>query len=169
MIINKVGGSTLKKVIKFFSVLLLATLMLGQTLYVWGADNEWYELKEVECDQNIKLIDDIDMEITPYTRYIMGASVIVKRPSTDEIWMRSEVYCSAVMSKITTVFTLQKKSGSKWIDVGEGTVSVSNDSRMYKTMEATGVSSGTYRCVADTQVISQSGYSETVSVTSDPV
>ncbi len=159
----------MKKIRKIFVALLLVSLMLSQTLCVWGAEKEWYELKEIEINPDEKIIDDEEMQVTPYTRYIMGASVIVRRPSTDTIWMRSEVYCSAEMSKITTVFTLQKKSGSRWVNVGQGSVSVSNDNSMYKSMEATGVSSGTYRCIADTQVISKSGYSETVSVTSDTV
>lgn len=85
------------------------------------------------------------------------------------IWMRCEVYCTETMSKITTVFTLQKKVGNSWVDVGQGTVSETNTNSMYKTMEATGVSSGTYRCVTNTQVISKTGYSETSSAISGVV
>lgn len=147
----------------------MITLLVTQTFCVWGEEQEWYILKEAEDDLEVYTVFENDAEITPYTRYIVGASVIIRRPSQDEIWMRSEVYCSEVMSKITTVFTLQKKVGNSWVNVGEGSVSSSNDNSMYKSMEATGVSAGTYRCIADTKVVSKSGYSETVSVTSNTV
>lgn len=150
-------------------IALMITLLVTQTFCVWGEEQEWYILKEAEDDLEVYTVFENDAEITPYTRYIVGASVIIRRPSQDEIWMRSEVYCSEVMSKITTVFTLQKKVGNSWVNVGEGSVSSSNDNSMYKSMEATGVSAGTYRCIADTKVVSKSGYSETVSVTSNTV
>ena len=151
------------KKFKFFSALvMLVTLLIGQTLSVWADEKEWYELQEVEEDiseDNSIVIGD-EMEVSPYTRYILGAEAILKKPSSGVLWMRSEVYCTETMSKITTTFTLQKKSGNSWIDVGKGSVSVTNDNSMYKSMQATGVSSGTYRCVANTQVVSKSGYSE---------
>lgn len=161
----------MKKVKYIISVITLMSLVLSQTLCVWGADKEWYNLTEIEIeDQEMTLEEKSgELEITPYTRYIMGASVSVRRPSDGVIWMRSEVYCNETMSKITTVFTLQKKVGSSWVNVGKGTVSVSNDNSMYKSMEATGVSSGTYRCIADTQVVSKTGYTESVSVTSGQI
>lgn len=160
----------MRKVKTIFSIILLVALFSSQTLCVWGKEQEWYILQEVEDDnlENETALTN-EMEVTPYTRYIVGASVTIKRPSSDEIWMRSEVYCSEVMSKITTVFTLQKKVGNSWINVGEGSVSSSNDNSMYKSMEATGVSSGKYRCIADTKVVSKTGYTETVSVVSGTV
>lgn len=151
------------------SAILLIVLLVGQTLSVWGSEQEWYELREVEVAGDESDVFKENIEITPYTRYIMGAKAILKKPSDGVLWMRSEVYCTETMSKITTTFTLQKKSGSSWINVGQGTVSVSNDNSMYKSMEATGVSSGTYRCVADTRVTSKSGYSETFSTVSNTI
>lgn len=160
----------MKKVKAIFSIILIVVLFSSQTLCVWGEEKEWYILQEIE-DDSLESGTELtnDLEVTPYTRYIVGASVTIKRPSSDEIWMRTEVYCSEVMSKITTVFTLQKKVGNRWINVGEGSVSSSNDNSMYKSMEATGVSSGTYRCIADTSVVSKTGYTETVSVVSGTV
>lgn len=154
-----------------FSLILLVTLFVTQTFCVWGEEREWYTLRETEesVELDLGIESKNDLEISPYTRYIVGASVIIRRPSEDEIWMRSEVYCSEVMSKITTVFTLQKKVGNSWVNVGEGSVSSSNDNSMYKSMEATGVSAGTYRCIADTKVVSKTGYTETVSVVSSTV
>lgn len=147
-------------------IILLITLLCGQTLTVFGAEQEWYSLTEVEDNLESDTIVLDEEEITPYSRYILGASVLLRNPSSGVLQMRSEVYCTETMSKITTTFTLQKKSGSSWINVGKGTVSVSNDNSMYKSMKATGASSGTYRCVANTQVVSKSGYAETISVTS---
>ena len=160
----------MKKVKAIFSIILIVVLFSSQTLCVWGEEKEWYILQEIE-DDSLESGTELtnDLEVTPYTRYIVGASVTIKRPSSGEIWMRTEVYCSEVMSKITTVFTLQKKVGNRWINVGEGSVSSSNDNSMYKSMEATGVSSGTYRCIADTSVVSKTGYTETVSVVSGTV
>ena len=145
----------------------MAILLLGQTLSAWGA--EWYNLQEVVDDSEIEVISEEEFSATPYSRYVLGAKVILKRPSTDVIMMRSEVYCTETMKKISTVFTLQKKVGNSWVNVGQGTVSTSNDNSMYKSMQATGVSSGTYRCIADTQVVSKTGYTESVSVISGEI
>lgn len=154
-------------------IILITTLLMlflfGGALSVWGADEEWYELHEIDEEEEDRLILQENLEITPYSRYILGAQAIMRRPSTSVLWMRSEVYCTETMSKITTTFILQKKSGSSWTNVGEGTVSVSNSNSMYKSMEATGASAGTYRCVANTRVVSKSGYSETYSTTSNIV
>lgn len=148
---------------------MLITLLFGQTINIWAGEQEWYDLHEIELSSEEGLISQSDLTVVPYTRYILGAQAIMRRPSTSVLWMRSEVYCTEVMSKITTTFTLQKKSGSNWVDVGKGTVSVTNDNTMYKSMEATGASSGTYRCIADTLVTSKSGYSETYSTISNTV
>lgn len=158
-----------KSKVAFWAVMLV-TLILGQTLNVSASEAEWYELKEVENDPNedVAILEE-DFEITPYSRYILGTSVILKRPSAGVLWMRSEVYCTETMKKITTVFTVQKKVGNSWVDVGQGSVSVNNSNSMYKSMEATGVSAGTYRCIANTQVISNTGYAETSSVISGSV
>lgn len=147
--------------------IIMAILLLGQTLSAWGA--EWYNLQEVVDDSEIEVISEEEFSVTPYSRYVLGAKVILKRPSTDVIMMRSEVYCTETMKKISTVFTLQKKVGNSWVNVGQGTVSTSNDNSMYKSMQATGVSSGTYRCIADTQVVSKTGYTESVSVISGEI
>lgn len=150
-----------------FSTLIIGILLLSQTLSAWGA--EWYELHEVIDNSETEMTLEEDFEVMPNSRYILGAKVIVKRPSSDVIMMRSEVYCTETMKTISTVFTLQKKVGNSWVNVGQGTVSTSNSNSMYKSMEATGVSAGTYRCVADTRVTSKTGYSESVSVTSGEI
>lgn len=161
----------MKKRLNLWGAIILTILLLGQTLTAWGSEQEWYELHEIDIESNTsaKLISQEDIGIMPYTRYILGAQAIMKRPSTSVLWMRSEVYCNDTMSKITTTFTLQKKSGNSWVNVGKGTVSVTNDNSMYKSMEATGASSGTYRCIADTLVTSKTGYSETISTISNTV
>lgn len=154
---------------KILFPILLVMFLLGQTLTVWGQETEWYDLHEVTVDSQMDTLLDRSPVITPYSRYIMGSKVIIQRPTTDVIMMRSEVYCTDTMQSISTKFTLQKKVGSSWVKVGEKTVSVSNDNSMYKSVEATGVSSGTYRCLADTQVTSKTGYKESVSLISDTV
>lgn len=155
---------------KFFAVfMLLSVLILGQTFSVSGKEHEWYILQEIEEDVTDEVVLGDELEVTPYTRYILGASATLIKPSSGVLKMRSEVFCTETMSKITTVFTVQKKVGSSWVDVGQGTVSTTNDNSMYKTMQATGVTSGTYRCIADTQVISKTGYAETVSVISNTI
>lgn len=158
----------MKKRKLLFSIIMVM-LLFCQTINVWGEETEWYDLQEITIGTETGAILEKSAEITPYSRYIMGAKVIIKRPSTDVIMVRSEVYCTEVMSKIATTFTIQKKSGSSWINVAQGTVSTTNDNSMYKSMEATGVSSGTYRCVANTRVTSTAGYTESVSLTSGEV
>ncbi len=157
----------MKKYKMILPIILLISLFCGQAFTVFGAEQEWYSLTEVK--DNIEahtIVWDEEAEITPYSRYILGASVVLQKPSNGVLQMRSDVYCTETMSTITTVFTLQKKVGNSWSNVGKGTVSASNDNSMYKSMKATGVSSGTYRCIADTKVVSKSGYTETVSVIS---
>lgn len=159
----------MKKKKLLFPIIMMIILLMGQTLNVWAAETEWYDLQEITENSDAEKISEEELSITPYSRYIMGAKVIVKRPSSDVIMMRSEVYCTETMKTITTVFTLQKKVGNSWVNVGQGTVSTSNSNSMYKSMEATGVSAGTYRCVADTRVTSKSGYTESVSITSNQI
>ena len=128
---------------------------------------EWYDLKE----------EDIILEngtnendgISVYTLYIGGATLTLQKMGEGKFGMRSEVICSETMKKIETTFKLQKKSGSSWVTVGTGTVSQNDTQTMYKSMTASGVSSGTYRCVASSKATSYSGYSETVSITSSSV
>lgn len=149
---------------------MLGVILLFQTLCVWGEEREWYDLHEVSYDEKMTDMGEGIPGIVPYARYIMGTTATIRRPSSSVIWMRSEVFCTETMSKITTTFTLQKKSGSSWVDVGQGSVSVTNSNSMYKIMEVTGVpSGGTYRCKTSTQVISKTGYSETASAVSGTV
>lgn len=153
-----------KKII--LPIMFLVITLFAHTLCVSGEELEWYDLQEVIDDSEVEWTSDENTSIVPYARYILGAKVILRQPSSDVIMMRSEVYCTETMRSIKTVFTLQKKVGNSWINVGQGTVSTSNDNSMYKSMQATGVSSGTYRCIADTQVVSRTGYAESVSVIS---
>lgn len=154
---------------KILLSIVMIMFLLGQTLNVWGQEKEWFDLKEITVDTESESILDESVEVTPFSRYIMGAKVIIKRPSTDVIMMRTEVYCTETMQSISTTFTLQKKVGTSWVNVGQKTVSTTNDNSMYKSVEATGVSAGTYRCVADTRVTSKTGYMESTSLTSNTV
>lgn len=160
----------MKKKWKIVILLLIAMLMM-QTSVVRAEDREWYEFKEetVDISSQLKEILDTQTEITPYTRYIMNATVSIVELSSGKLNVRSEVFCNQEVSKITTVFNVQKKSGNSWNSVGSGTVSQSNSDHMYKSMSASGASSGTYRCIANTTVIGKTGYTETVSVISGSI
>lgn len=156
----------MKKKCKGLLFLLISVFVL-QTIPVGATEIEWYDLKE----ENILLedIQDNNEGISPNTLYIAGATITLQKMGTGKFGMRSEVFCSETMKKIETTFKLQKKSGSSWKTVGTGTVSQNDSNKMYKSMTASGVSSGTYRCVASSKVTSYSGYSETVSITSGSV
>lgn len=156
----------MKKRYKSVIFLLIAIFML-QTVSVGATEKEWYELKE--DDTLIEDFQNEEGEISLYTLYIAGATITLKKMGTGEFGMRTEVICSETMKKIETIFTLQKKSGNSWVTVGSGTVSQSNTRTMYKAMSASGVASGTYRCIASSKATSYSGYSETVSITSSSV
>lgn len=151
-------------------ITLILILLIGQIVPVMGAEPEWYDLKEIAIDdegqKNTLYSSD---EIVPYTRYIMGATATLLEGGANKLLMRSEVFCTEEMATISTSFTLQKKSGNSWVTVGKGSVSVKNSNHMYKGMSASGVSSGTYRCIADTKVTNKVGYSETISVTSGQI
>ncbi len=155
----------MKKGKKFIGLLVTFVLLLMQATVVMAEEKEWYELKEKPLDEIVITNEDFnsEVEITPYTRYIMNVTLTLAKLSSSSLNMRSEVFCIESVSKITTTFDLQKKSGSKWVSVGTGSVSQSNSDHMYKSMTASGVSSGTYRCVATTTVTGKTGYTETVS------
>lgn len=150
-------------------IALIMVLFICQAIPVSGGEQEWYELNEIAVDEDWQQDISYSDEVVPYSRYIMGASATLLKGGSKELLMRSEVFCTQEMSAITTSFTLQKKSGSSWITVGKGSVSAYNSNHMYKGMSASGVSSGTYRCVADTRVTNSTGYSETISVISGQV
>lgn len=146
----------------------IGLILLFQTMMINAEEREWYELQEDTIQEEIQIKEETT-EISPYTLYIAGATVTLLKKSDSKVSMRSEVFCSETMKKIETVFELQKKSGNSWITVGTGTVSESNSTSLYKSMSASGVSSGTYRCIASSKATSYSGYAETVSVVSGSV
>lgn len=161
----------MKKGKKIIGLFVAFILLFMQATSVMAGEKEWYELKEKPLDGLVVISEDssAEIEITPYTRYIMNVTVSLVKLSSSSLNMRSEVFCTESVSKITTTFDLQKKSGSKWVSVGTGSVSQSNSDHMYKSMTASGVPSGTYRCVAVTTVTGKTGYTETVSGTSGSI
>lgn len=146
----------------YLSLLLVIIALMLQITMVSASETEWYELKEETFLTDTEQISELETSATPYTLYIMSTTGYIMKVSSSKIGMRSEVFCIEEVTKITTTFTLQKKSGSSWTTVGSGSVSQSNSDHMYKSMTASGLSSGTYRCLLHTSVIGKSGYSESI-------
>lgn len=148
-------------------IFFLITVFVLQATSVSASEIEWYDL--IEEDIVLEDAPNTNEQVNPYTLYIGGATLSLQKMASGKFGMRSEVICSETMKKIETTFKLQKKSGSSWVTVGSGTVSQNDTKTMYKAMTVSGVASGTYRCVGTSKVTSYSGYSETVTLTTDSV
>ena len=149
------------------SCFLLVLMLVFQTVSVGASEIEWYDL--IEEDIVLENGTDENEGISLYTLYIGGATLSLQEMEPGKLGMWSEVVCSETMKKIETTFKLQKKSGNSWVTVGTGTVSKNDTQTMYKGMTASGASSGTYRCVANSKATSYSGYVESVSITSSSI
>lgn len=148
--------------IKRIVALVLALMMLfTQVISVYAEEtgtDEWYELVE----EDFEMVTEPDPIVSPYALYLMNVITSIAKLSSTKVGMRAEVLCSAVMSKITIVFYLQKLSGTSWHNVGSTTVYAYNTSSTAKSVTASNLSSGTYRTKACVMVTASNGYAETL-------
>ncbi|MCI6997288.1 MAG: hypothetical protein MR936_11005 [Eubacterium sp.] len=148
--------------IKRIVALVLALMMLfTQVISVYAEEtgtDEWHELVE----EDFEMVTEPDPIVSPYALYLMNVITSIAKLSSTKVGMRAEVLCSAVMSKITIVFYLQKLSGTSWHNVGSTTVYAYNTSSTAKSVTASNLSSGTYRTKACVMVTASNGYAETL-------
>lgn len=121
-------------------------------------NNEWYEVKEEVASEG-----DFSTEIEPYTKYLMNVHITLSKKGANQLAMRADVFCSAVVKKIDIKFTLQKKSGSTWVNIAETTAMDSNVSSTNKSVISGALATGTYRAVASAKVTDANGYAESLS------
>lgn len=151
----------MRKIKKYFVLILVCTLLFTQTISVYAENNataEWYEMIEEEFD--VSEIDEPD--IMPYTLYLMNVITTLKKLDTNKLGIRADVFCASEVKTVSITFVLQKKSGSSWIDVASKPVTVYNVSRTGKSVTVSGVSSGTYRGKAIVRVTDKYGYTESL-------
>lgn len=146
---------------KYLSLLLSCLLFIVTIIPVNAEEieqNEWFEMKEEDFDLNISEEDFIQ----PYTLYLVDGAAYIADLGSKKVGMHVEVYCSEPVKTISTTFYLQKKYSGTWNNVSSGTVSVSNSTRMSKSVSVSGVTSGTYRAKAIIRVTDAYGYSESI-------
>lgn len=148
--------------VKRLLVLVLTMMMLFAQVVSVSAnetgEDEWYELVEEDCE----MVTESEQTISPYSLYLMNVITSIVKKDSNKVGMRAEVLCSAVMSKITITFYLQKLSGTAWNTVGSTTVYAYNTSSTAKTVTASNLSKGTYRTKASVMVTASNGYAETL-------
>ncbi len=152
---------------RFIAIIMTVIMLIMQALPIYaddgnetntGSQNEWYEL--IEEDFEFQATNNPD--INPYTLYLVNVTTSIVKISSNKVGMRADIYCSTNVKTINVIFSLQKLSGSAWATVGTATASASNVHSTYKSVTASGLSSGTYRAKATVKATDSSGYSETL-------
>ena len=146
---------------KILALVLAMMMLFAQVVSVSANEtgtDEWYELVEEDFEMTIEQ----DQMASPYALYLMNVITSIAKLSSSKVGMRAEVLCSAVMSKITIKFILQKLNGTSWRDAGSTTVYAYNTSHTAKSITASNLSSGTYRTKAVVLVTASNGYGETL-------
>lgn len=149
---------------KYFCVL-LSIMLLALSIPVYAEENteESYPMIfEVEGSEIDSLFEDEEPQVMPRSKYISGVQTQAKYLGSNQVAIHVNVYCSAVVKSITTIFYLQKYTSSGWVNVSSGTISVSNSNKLSKTGTVSGVPSGTYRAKSSTKVTDSYGHSETL-------
>lgn len=148
---------------KYFSIL-LSIILLALSIPVYAEENteeQYLMVFEEEGSEIDNLFKDETTQILPRSHYIMNVQTTAKYLGSNKVGIHVDAYCNSVVKSITTIFYLQKYTGSGWVNVSSGTISVSNSNKLSKTGTVSGVSSGTYRAKSVTKVTDQYGYSET--------
>ena len=149
---------------KYLSIL-LAIMLMALSIPVYAEENveESYSMVfEEEGSEIDNLFEDEHPSIIPRSQYIMTVQTQAKYLGSNQVAIHVNVYCNSVVKSITTIFYLQKYTGSTWVNVSSGTTSVSNTNKLSKTGTVSGVPSGTYRAQSSTKVTDNYGHAETV-------
>lgn len=146
---------------KILALVLAMMMLFAQVVSVSANEtetDEWYELVE----EDFEMVIEPGQSASPYALYLMNVITSNAKLSSSKMGMRAEVLCSAVMSKITITFKLQKLNGSSWSTVASKVVYAYNTSSTAKSVTASNLSSGTYRTKAAVMVTAPNGYSESI-------
>lgn len=148
-----------KKFVAFVLVMIMLCMQVVSVCAEETGATEWYELVEEDFD----MVTEPEQPVTPYSLYLMNVITSIVKVDSNKVGMRAEVLCSAVMSKITVTFKLQKLSGTSWSTVGSTVVYATNTSSTVKRVTASNLSKGTYRTKASVLVTAlDSNYSESL-------
>lgn len=145
-----------KKILAFILAMMMLFVQVASVCAEETDTTEWYELVE----EDFEMVTESEQPITPYSLYLMSVITSIVKKDSNKVGMRAEVHCSAVMSKITITFYLQKLSGTSWHNVGSTVVYAYNTSSTAKSVTASNLSSGTYRTKVSVMVTASNGYSE---------
>lgn len=147
---------------KYFCVL-LSIMLLALSIPVYAEENSeesYAMIFEMEGSEIDSLFENEEMQVMPRTKYISSVQTQAKYLGSNRVAIHVNAYCSSVVNSITTIFYLQKYTGSGWVNVSSGTISVSNSNKLSKTGTVSGVPSGTYRAKSVTRVVDNYGYAE---------
>lgn len=152
---------------RLIAIIMTIIMLVMQSLPIYASDgseentssqDEWYELIE----EDFEFEGTNNPDIQPYTIYLVNVATSIVKINSSKVGMRADIYCSSTVKTINVVFSLQKLSGSTWKTVGTASASASNVASTYKSVTASGLSSGTYRTKATVKATDSSGYSETL-------
>lgn len=141
----------MKRVIAF---ILGCILMLSQGISVFAENTEDFSKFEmIETDQSFT--NGSENQVSPNLLYIA-------KVSSNQVGIQGDVVCSTKVKSIKLTCTLQKKSGTKWVDAASKTTTTYDVDGTHKSYIISKVSSGTYRCKASALVTDYNGYSESL-------
>lgn len=149
---------------KKYLCILISFMLLTLSIPVYAEENteEYYPMVfEEEGSEIDNLFVDEGSHVNPRSQYIMTVVTTAKYLGSNKVAIHVDAYCNSVVKSITTIFYLQKYTGSGWVNVSSGTISVSNSNKLSKTGTVSGVPSGTYRAKSVTRVTDNYGYVET--------
>ena len=148
----------MKRVIAF---ILGCILMLSQGISVFAENTEDFSKFEmIETDQSFT--NGSENQVSPNLLYIADILTYIAKVSSNQVGIQGDVVCSTKVKSIKLTCTLQKKSGTKWVDAVSKTTTTYDADGTHKSYIISNVSSGTYRCKASVLVTDYNGYSESL-------
>lgn len=146
---------------KIIALLLGCILMLSQGMAVFAENTEDFSNFEmVETDQNFA--NENENQVSPNLLYIADILTYIAKVSSNQVGIQGDVVCSTKVKSIKLTCTLQKKSGTSWVDSVSKTTTVYDSDGTHKSYIISKISSGTYRCKASVLVTDYNGYSESL-------
>ena len=145
--------------------MLLSVMLMTLSIPVYAEENieeNYPMIFEVEGSEIDNLFEDEEPQVMPRSQYISTVVTTAKYLGSNKVAIHVDAYCNSVVKSITSIFYLQKYTGSGWVNVSSGTISVSNSNKLSKTGTVSGVPSGTYRAKSVTRVMDIYGYAETL-------
>ena len=147
---------------KFLTILLSGILILAQGVITFAADG-------IEDDQQYEMVENADWlsgemsentDISTCTLYIADIYTSIVKVSSTQVSIYAETICSQKVKSIKVIYILQKRNGSKWVDIVSRTATAYDVSSTHKSYTISGLGTGKYRCKASAVATGYNGYAE---------